>query len=240
MEQRIRVVPLLPGDVAFVFILTGVAGSANPHLAPPRGSLTADKMSSTDPSPNRRGYHGSCHCGKVRYIAFATIPPPIGPGIDRKNAMRFYKCNCSTCLKMGIFHMRLPNPAKDFVLLSPSDPAELSNYTCFEKNLDWRFCPTCGVRCFTVCTNGQNEEIDLEAKLGKPSEGKMTRIWRMGEEKWEPGSKGYLSVNAHTIDQDQERFDMRELVDKKWVEYLDGKEWAQPPRYDYPYPGGTW
>ncbi|KMU89037.1 hypothetical protein CIHG_06838 [Coccidioides immitis H538.4] len=196
-------------------------------------------MSSTDPSAKPPCYTAPATAAKCVISPSLLYLRRSGPGLTGRT-----RCGSTSALldvpQDGDFHMRLPNPAKDFVLLSPSDPAELSNYTCFEKNLDWRFCPTCGVRCFTVCTNGQNEEIDLEAKLGKPSEGKMTRIWRMGEEKWEPGSKGYLSVNAHTIDQDQERFDMRELVDKKWVEYLDGKEWAQPPRYDYPYPGGTW
>ncbi|EEP76917.1 predicted protein [Uncinocarpus reesii 1704] len=191
-------------------------------------------------SSSRRPYHGSCHCGKVRYIAFVALPPAVGLDINRQNTLRFYKCNCSTCHKTGFFHMRLPNPAQDFVLLSPTDPDALSNYTCFEEYLNWFFCSTCGVRCFTAATDGRSEEIDLEAKLGKPSEGKLTRIWRMGEEKWQPGKKGYLSINLHTIDQGQDGLDLRELVDKKWVEYLDCKEETSPLRYDYPQNGGTW
>ncbi|WEW58919.1 hypothetical protein PRK78_004387 [Emydomyces testavorans] len=190
---------------------------------------------------NRRPYHGSCHCGKVRYVAFVSLPPTVGPDVDRRTTVRFYKCNCTTCHKAGIFHMRVPNPTQDFVLLSPSDPTtQLSDYTCFERNLHWFFCSTCGVRCFTIAGKGRNEEIDLEATLGKPSEGKRTKIWRMDEEDAEPGKMKYLGINAHTVDQGQEGFDMREFVDKKWVQYVDCKEWTSPPRYDYPQSGGTW
>ncbi|KAI1907667.1 hypothetical protein LOZ12_004374 [Ophidiomyces ophidiicola] len=187
-------------------------------------------------SDNRRPYHGSCHCGKVRYLAFVSLPPTVGPKVDPKTTVRFYKCNCTTCHKMGYFHMRLPNPAQDFCLLSPSNPkTDLSVYNCFEGKLNWFFCSTCGVRCFTAGADGLTEEIDLEVKLGKPSEGKMTKIWRMDEH-----NPGYHSVNAHTIDQDQEGFDLRDFSDKKWVKYLDCKEEVSPGRYNYPQNGGTW
>lgn len=191
--------------------------------------------------PNRRPYHGSCHCGKIRYVAFVSLPPTVGLDVDPRSTVRFYKCNCTACHKLGIFHMRVPNPPQDFYLLSPTDPStQLSNYICNDRLLDWYFCSNCGVRCFTVGGTGKTEEIDLEAALGKPSEGTKTTVWRtIVQEPPLPG-KNYLSINAHTIDQCQEGFDMREFVDEKWLQYLDCKEETGLARYDYPHDGGTW
>lgn len=190
--------------------------------------------------PNRRPYHGSCHCGKIRYVAFVSLPPTVGPKVDPRTTVRFYKCNCTTCHKFGIFHMRVPNPPEDFYLLSPNDPSQLSSYSCNDRLLDWYFCPDCGTRCFTVGGKGKNEDVDLEAALGKPSEGKKTTVWKtITQEPTGPG-RNYLSINVHSIDQGQEGFDMRNFVDEKWVEYLDCKEETNPPRYDRPQEGGTW
>lgn len=51
----------------------------------------------------------------------------------------------------------------------------------------------------------------------------------------------YLSVNAHTIDANQEGFDMRDWVDKKAVKYLDCLDDAQnEDRYDRPHAGGCY
>jgi hypothetical protein len=60
----------------------------------------------------RRTYHGSCHCGDVRYTA----------GVDF--GLGTTKCNCSICTKMRIWHVFFD--AKHFALLS--DPACLNEY----------------------------------------------------------------------------------------------------------------
>jgi len=36
-------------------------------------------------------YHGSCHCGQVKFIAKATIDKVVS-------------CNCSICTKKGVLH----------------------------------------------------------------------------------------------------------------------------------------
>ena len=58
-------------------------------------------------------YHGSCHCGSVRFTAAFDLSQGTA------------KCNCSICTKMRIWHVVLKEP--DFALLS--DPNLLSEYT---------------------------------------------------------------------------------------------------------------
>lgn len=85
-------------------------------------------------------------------------------------------------------------------------------------------------------------DVDLEAEMGRESEekGKKTKVWRCKAEGWKEGKTDYLSVNALTVEQGQEGFDLRELVDRKWVAYLDCKEYKEEDRFDYPQVGGTW
>jgi len=202
---------------------------------------------STNPSyspsspPTRRPYHGSCHCGHTRYVVFLTLPPAaLGDAAHETPSVRFYKCNCSACHKMGFFHVRVPDSPRDFYLLSPVDEAGLSEYRCSDKVLRWLFCSNCGVRCFIFKGLGEVVDVDLEAEMGRGSEGKVTRVWRCKAEGWKEGTTGYLSVNALTLEQGQEGLDLREIVDKKWVAYLDCKEYKEEVRFDYPQVGGTW
>ena len=60
----------------------------------------------------RKTYHGSCHCGDVRYTAALDI----GAGTA--------KCNCTMCLKMRIWHVMMK--AEHFSLLS--DPDLMTEY----------------------------------------------------------------------------------------------------------------
>jgi hypothetical protein len=177
----------------------------------------------------------------VRYVVFLTLPPAaLGDDVDHTPSVRFYKCNCTACHKMGVFHVRVPDSPRDFYLLSPLDEAGLSDYLCSDKTLHWRFCSNCGVRCFTFMGEGEVVDVDMEAAAGKQSEGEMTRVWKCKVEGWKEGKTGYLSVNALTIEQGQEGFDLREIVDKKWIAYLDCKDYKEEDRFDYPQEGGTW
>ncbi|KAK9239576.1 DUF636 domain-containing protein [Lipomyces kononenkoae] len=195
----------------------------------------------TSSPPTRRHYYGSCHCGRMRYIAFISMPSAAdGNDVDRPTTVRFYKCNCSSCHKMGFFHIRLPDSPRDFYLLSPLDIADLSDYTCFGKKIHWFFCSNCGVRCFAVMGKGHVVDVDLEAALGKESNGKTTRVWKVDGENWKEDQTGYLSVNANTIEPGQEGLDLRELGQKRWIQYLDCKDYTGEDRYDYPHEGGTW
>jgi hypothetical protein len=141
---------------------------------------------------------------------------------------------------MGFFHIRVPDSPRDFYLLSPLDQASLSDYLCSDKELHWLFCSNCGVRCFIFKGEGEIADVDLDAAMGKESEGKITKVWRCKPEGWKEDRTSYLSVNALTIEAGQEGFDLRELVDKKWVAYSDCKDYKEDDRFDYPQVGGTW
>jgi len=198
-------------------------------------------------SPQRRPYHGSCHCGHTKYIVYLTIPPaPVqlneSPSAG-KGLTRFYRCNCSTCHKAGIFHTRPAHPPSDFLLLSPLDPGTgLGDYTCFSSQIHFYFCPECGNRCFSFAGEGGIVERDLDAVLGSQgkSEGeKKTSVWMVKDDRDARGGKGpYLSINAHTIEVDQ-GLEMRKLTEDKVVQYIDCRESVGDLRYDFPHAGGS-
>ena len=208
----------------------------------------------------RTPYTGSCHCGFTKYVAFLTLPPKGAlddkttnvPHVDEnRRHTRFYKCNCTTCHKMGLFHLRLPNVPEDFYLLSPLAPEnELGDYQCGPKYSHWYFCPKCGVRCFSVwmkTAKAYIDHLDLDAlkqtgsaELASSSNNPKTPVWRIPSGDFEETTTGYLSINAVTIDHDQPGFDLRALADKKWIQWIDRKDDKEDARYDYPQEGGIW
>ncbi len=218
-------------------------------------STSQPPTDATQVKHERRPFNGSCHCGAVQYIAYLNVPYP-GPqaGIER-----LYRCNCRICHKIGFMHIRVPNVPDDFLLLSPLDPfKELGDYQCARKKLHFFFCKTCGVRCFIFMGEGRVSDVEIEAdSLDIPLE----RLTLSDEAKEQPKKKSvkvwhslpdgeavniphgqYLSVNAHTIDADQEGFDMRDWADKKAIQYLDylKAEHDGASRYDRPHIGGCY
>lgn len=203
-------------------------------------------------SPQHQGsrlpYHGSCHCGHIRYLIYITLPPapadvslhaaPAKKGEkSARTRTRFYKCNCSACLKMGILHMRPAFPDEDFFVVAPesmNDDIWVGDYRCVTGYVHWYFCKNCGVRCFQI---GGAEWV--REKVGLP-DGEEKEVLRV---KPVDGMYFYVSVNALTVDQDQRsgvNLDLRELVDSKGLIYLDCKEEKGERRVDYPHVGGTW
>jgi hypothetical protein len=190
----------------------------------------------TNPSstthPTRRPYHGSCHCGKTRYIVYLTLPPTLSAYPPESIAI--YKCNCSTCLKMSYFHTRPIDSPNDFQLLSPLNPTTggLNDYTCFDKDIHWYFCGVCGVRCFAVAGEGEVKEVETE-------EGKK-QVWKVKSEGWDEKKSNYLSVNAATIEPGQEGFSLKEWTEKGWIAYGEMREGIDVDRYGEPYEGGMY
>jgi hypothetical protein len=86
-----------------------------------------------------RRYHGSCHCGAVRYEAEFDL----SAGSNR--------CNCSLCSKARAWFLFVRGDA--FTLLAGDDvltsyrwvPPERS-----EAGLTYRFCSRCGVRLYAT------------------------------------------------------------------------------------------
>ena len=82
----------------------------------------------------RRTYHGSCHCGAVRFEATIDLTQPT------------YRCNCSIC-RRNRFWPAIVAPA-DFRLLA-GDGAMTRYLFDSRRNEHW-FCSTCGVRAFGI------------------------------------------------------------------------------------------
>jgi hypothetical protein len=77
-------------------------------------------------------YHGSCHCGAVRYEAKSA---PIEQAMS---------CNCSMCRRKGTLLAFVP--ATDFTLQSGEEA--LTDYQFNKHVLHHVFCGTCGVTSF--------------------------------------------------------------------------------------------
>ncbi len=82
-------------------------------------------------------YHGSCHCGAVRFEA------------DIDLGRETIRCNCSICAKMRFWPAIVTPEA--FRLLSGQ--AELSEYQFNQKNDRHFFCRHCGLHPFGLGTS---------------------------------------------------------------------------------------
>lgn len=77
-------------------------------------------------------YHGSCHCGRVKFTANTIIDQVVS-------------CNCSICSKKGVLHHRVsPDQfslveGKEYLSLYQFDTKEASHY----------FCKVCGIQPFS-------------------------------------------------------------------------------------------
>ncbi|KAL3426897.1 hypothetical protein PVAG01_00406 [Phlyctema vagabunda] len=167
--------------------------------------MSSPTTGTTRNSQEHQTYKGSCHCGFVTYTVRLNLATP-----DPATGAILTKCNCTICLKGG---GTLATPeAGSFKLLTPARGMEaLTDYTFNSKQIHYRFCPKCGVRCFL---NGFFEVA-----------GQRVEIWR---------------INVLTLDQTAGGGSLPELKDIK-VKYLPGRDDQRTRGMaDQPYKGGVW
>lgn len=73
-------------------------------------------------------YHGSCHCGRIRFDVEGTL--------ERATA-----CNCSICRRKGTLMWFVPRAS--LTLRTPE--SDTSVYTFNRHVIRHRFCPVCGM-----------------------------------------------------------------------------------------------
>lgn len=77
-------------------------------------------------------YHGSCHCGRVKFSATTRLDKIVA-------------CNCSICTKKGVLHHRVA--PDQFNLIEGGD--DLSLYQFDTKEAKHFFCKHCGIHPFS-------------------------------------------------------------------------------------------
>jgi hypothetical protein len=190
-----------------------------------------------------KAYPGSCHCGAVQYLAKLKFPANTST-TSSPDKIHIYKCNCSTCQKMGYFHLRPINPTEHYILLSPK-PSELGDYRCFEKKHGWLFCKQCGVRVLGLGGEWEETEVDVREWAGESTsslgpgvkEGLQT-VWKTKAK--EEGKRYYLSINAVTLEPSEE-IDLREWHEKGWIFYVEcRRNDGTSLRFGEPHEGGMY
>ncbi|KAF1997835.1 hypothetical protein P154DRAFT_524548 [Amniculicola lignicola CBS 123094] len=193
-------------------------------------------------------YDASCHCGDVKYKVRLTFPPK--PGYYDAETIRIYKCNCSTCHKLALFHLRPIHPADDFIVTCPTDIEELGSYSPYTGFAKFYFCKKCGTRTFGLGAYWEQVDLDVEKWAGNEnSEGKVQKVWKSNPKdleyevdgKKESKTMHYVSVNAVTIE-DGQGIDLREWHDKGWIFYVQNRDQTKGEdiRKREPHPSGMY
>lgn len=104
-------------------------------------------------------YHGSCHCGAVRFE------------VDAPAAVEAHDCNCSICSKSGYLHLIVPK--SKFRLLQGEDA--LITYTFDTGEAKHLFCKTCGIKSFYI-PRSNPDGVDVNVRCLDPQPEPLTIV----------------------------------------------------------------
>lgn len=90
-------------------------------------------------------YHGSCHCGAVRFAAEIDL------------AAGTMRCNCTFCRKIRCWAVRVK--PEHFKLIAGEN--EMSTYQFGARTEQHKFCRHCGMRAFGAVHPGTDREFFL-------------------------------------------------------------------------------
>ncbi len=118
-------------------------------------------------------YHGSCHCGAIKFE------------VEAPESVEVENCNCSICAMTGFLHLIVP--ARHFRLLSGEE--SLTTYTFNTGVAKHKFCKICGVKPFYIPrSNPDGVDVNLRCLSTQP---KHVKIIDFDGQNWEQ--------NAHTV-----------------------------------------
>jgi hypothetical protein len=99
-------------------------------------------------------YHGSCHCGAVRFEADIDLTQPT------------YRCNCSICSR-NRFWAAVVTPGAFRLLEGKS---EVQQYLFNSMRNEHYFCKTCGVRAYGLGNQGEMVGVNIGCLEGATPE----------------------------------------------------------------------
>jgi hypothetical protein len=123
-------------------------------------------------------YHGSCHCGAVRFRVW------LAPG-----EQVIAECNCSICRKKGFLHLIIP--PEQFELLAGEE--SLTTYTFNTGVAKHLFCSICGMHPF-YRPRSHPEAIDVNIRCLDGDELPPLRIEPFDGANWEQNIEALRSV----------------------------------------------
>lgn len=95
----------------------------------------------------KHSYHGSCHCGAIRFEAAIDLAPPTersAPDLPGVWWTTTFRCNCSYCKKTR-YWKAFVSP-KDFRWTTGKEAS--GNYQFAAREIEHYFCKTCGTQTF--------------------------------------------------------------------------------------------
>lgn len=121
---------------------------------------------------------GGCHCGRVRFEAFAPAKITVS------------ECNCSICSKSGYLHLIIPGDR--FKLLSGGNV--LTTYGFNTHTAKHLFCAVCGIKSFYV-PRSHPDGFSVNARCIDPGTVESMTVEPFNGREWEKQYPSGLTTN---------------------------------------------